>query len=137
MAMEDKHKHLEFIQNVIDRMAQCSFQIKNWTIIIVAALVALLTRNGEPTLIILAPIFTVVFWGLDGFYLLQERLYRNLYDHVRKQEETDFSMNAMLHKGKTDTTWIKVVISKTLLVFYGTLSLISLFLFIAIQYFKT
>ena len=38
----------------------------------------------------------IVFWGLDAYYLLQEKLYRLLYDKVRQTEEDniDFSLNA-------------------------------------------
>ena len=44
---------------------------------------------------ILAYIPVVVFWGLDGFYLWQKQLYRQLYDHTRliNDEEIDYSMN--------------------------------------------
>lgn len=36
----DKVKHLEFLQSNIARMSQSSFQIKEWTIAIVSALLA-------------------------------------------------------------------------------------------------
>lgn len=37
----------------------------------------------------------LVFWILDGYFLSQERLCRDLYNHVRKlkEEEMDFSMD--------------------------------------------
>ena len=33
----DREKHLEMIENIILRMANCSFLIKGWTLTIVAA----------------------------------------------------------------------------------------------------
>ena len=39
--MENKIKHLEFIQSTITRMNQNSFQIKGWMITLVSALLAL------------------------------------------------------------------------------------------------
>ena len=90
-----KIKHLEFIQGVINRLASDSFRVKGWCVVLVAALFVLLALEGriEFAVITLAPI--IAFWGLDGYFLWQERLYRALYDHVRTLEEVevDFSMN--------------------------------------------
>ena len=44
--MEQKMKHLEFIQNVITRMNSNSFLIKGWAITLVSALFAL-AANGS------------------------------------------------------------------------------------------
>ena len=38
--MNINEKHLEFLQNNISRMNQCSFQMKGWSITIVAAFIA-------------------------------------------------------------------------------------------------
>ena len=70
-----------------------------------------------------------MFWGLDGFFLRQEQLYRKLYDHVRVQndENIDFSMApASLGSelsSKDKPTWIKATFSKTLVPFHGVLLL--------------
>lgn len=40
---------------------------------------------------------SLTFWALDAYYLRQERLYRALYDHVRKgapDSEDRFSLDA-------------------------------------------
>ena len=74
---EDLRKHLEFIQSVIERHARASFLLKGWSVTIVAAVFLLAVRGAEPVLAMLAGVLpTVVFWGLDGYYLRQERLYR-------------------------------------------------------------
>jgi len=59
-----------------------------------------------------------VFWGLDGYFLRQERLFRKLYDHVRKlpEEEIDFSMD-LSHLNVV--SWFYVLFSKTLIAFHG------------------
>ncbi len=64
-----------------------------------------------------------MFWGLDGFFLWQEQLYRKLYDHVRvlKDEDIDFSMNTTPFKADGAITWIKATLSKTLIPFHGVL----------------
>ena len=85
--MEQKLKHLEFIQGVINRLATNSFQMKGWSVVLVAAILVLLAHENklDAAYIALAPI--LVFWALDSYFLWQERLYRALYDHVRTLEE--------------------------------------------------
>lgn len=39
--MKPNETHLEFLQNNINRMNQCSFQMKGWAITVVSALIAL------------------------------------------------------------------------------------------------
>ncbi len=76
---EDKRLHLELIQGIIKRLAQNSFAMKGWAVTLISAIFALLK---EPALhIAILPAF--VFWGLDAYYLRQERLFRKLYDAVR------------------------------------------------------
>jgi len=81
---EDVSKHLEFIQGVITRMAGNSFVVKGWSITIAVALFALAARDCNPVFAILAVFPGMSFWGLDAYYLRQERLFRRLYDDVRR-----------------------------------------------------
>lgn len=120
--MDKKLKHLDFIQGVINRLSTNSFLLKGWSVVLVAALFALSARNSNIAFSLLAYIPAIIFWGLDGYFLWQERLYRNLYDKVRVKddENIDFSMNT---KDVINTTkgWVNAFLSKTLLVFHGTL----------------
>ena len=117
--MESKLKHLEFIQGVINRMGSNSFRLKGWTVVLISALLVVIAREdaGELALIGLVPV--LVFWGLDAYFLRQERLFRALYDHVRVLEprEIDFSMGTGSFKGSR-LTWRSVFFSRTLIVFY-------------------
>ena len=56
--MEQKLKHLEFIQGVINRLATNSFQMKGWSVVLVAATLVLLARESrlDAAFIALAPI---------------------------------------------------------------------------------
>lgn len=128
--MENKIKHLEFIQNVIIRMARCSFLIKGWCITLVAALVALAAKEDKTEILIVTIIPILIFWTLDGFFLYQERLYRSLYDEVRitKEELIDYSMNTSSFVGGKKT-WFCSIFSKTLNLLY-----ISLILLVVISY---
>ena len=86
MVNEDAIKHLEFIQSIINRMACYSFLLKGWTVTIVAALFALAADKADLRFVILALFPVMAFWILDAFYLWQERLFRALYDGVRKKK---------------------------------------------------
>ncbi len=126
--MENKHKHLDYIQGVINRMASNSFALKGWAVTLIAGIFVLAGKDTDKMYFLVAYIPIIVFWGLDAFYLLQERLYRSLYNKVRKMEENeiDFSMNAYLDEFKTDkNTWWNCMLSKTELWFYLPLGLVS------------
>lgn len=43
--MENKQKHLEFIQMAINRMASNLFLLKGWTVALIAALFALAAKD--------------------------------------------------------------------------------------------
>lgn len=123
--MEKKLKHLEMIQGVINRMAHCSFLLKGWSVILLSGLFALAAKEANPLFVFLAYLPVIVFWVLDGYYLFQERLYRNLYGHVRKLEpgDIDFEMNATRFKGKDGASWHESIMSKTMFFFHGILVL--------------
>lgn len=129
MADERKLKHLELIQGVINRLSTNSILLKGWSVVLVSALFALSVVDSRGALVLVAVIPVAVFWGLDGFFLLQEQLYRKLYDHVRVQsdENVDFSMAAASFcsdlRPEDKPTWIKATFSKTLIPFHGVLLL--------------
>lgn len=123
--MEKKLKHLELIQGVINRLSTNSFLLKGWSVVLVSALFALAAPQSQPAFVYLAYVPAIVFWGLDGYFLWQERLYRALYDHVRARSEVDidFSMDTGAFRGAPGRTWPEAVVSRTLLAFHGVLIL--------------
>lgn len=126
--MENKHKHLEMIQGVINRMANNSFMLKGWAVTLVAGIFALASRDADKIYFLVAYVPIVAFWGLDAYYLRQERLYRKLYDKVRMKEENeiDFSMNAALPEFMTTkTSYPSTLISITEIWFYLPLALLA------------
>jgi len=120
--MENKVKHLEMIQNIINRMANNSFLLKSWSVILVSALFALAATGSNISFIYLACFPALAFWILDGYFLWQERLYRKLYDRVRKMNESeiDFSMDTSSVAKEVDP-WCSVTFSKTLRIFHGAI----------------
>ena len=67
--MEKRHKHLEFIQIIITRMAVNSFLLKGWTITLIAGAFALSTKDSDHRYIVIAYFPIVIFWILDAYYL--------------------------------------------------------------------
>jgi hypothetical protein len=83
-------RHLEFIQGVINRMARNSFAIKGWAITLIAAIFVLgIGQSIAWYFFLIALLPALVFWGLDGYYLRQELLFRKLYDEVREATEEE------------------------------------------------
>lgn len=120
--MENKQKHLEFIQTVINRMAGNCFLLKGWAITLVAALFALSAKDSNHNYFLIAYFLVIIFWILNGYFLSQERLFRALYDHVRKLDEPkiDFSMSTSGFENSKNN-WLCSIFSQTLLIFYLTL----------------
>jgi len=127
MGSENKLKHLEFIQSVINRMSGNSFLLKGWSVTLVAALFALAAKDANKNYVIVAYIPVLMFWVLDAFFLSQERLFRSLFDDIRERtnEKIDFSMDAAPYRDRR-TSWAYSFFSRTLIPFY--LSLVGIML---------
>ena len=117
--MDEKIKHLEFVQNVITRMNTNSFQLKGWMITIVSALLALYASSDNNVLYVFIAIVPVlIFWFLDAFYLKQEKLYRKLYKDIVEDNNIQlFDMNV----SKYEVCYCKVFWSKTIAGLYCTM----------------
>lgn len=117
---EYRVKHLEFIQGVINRLSTNSFLLKGWTVLIVAALLSFSLSENSRILAGFSLLPLMVFWGLDGYFLWEERKCRKHFDRVRKglDSPVDFSMDASDLVGDTGG-WLKATFSKTLVAFHG------------------
>lgn len=74
------------IQTIIIRMESNSFIIRQLSIGIITSIFALSSlKDFKDELLIIGILPIICFWCIDAFYLKQERLYRNLYNHVLKQ----------------------------------------------------
>ncbi|MBK1829041.1 hypothetical protein [Haloferula rosea] len=117
---ETKLKHLEFIQAVISRMNNCSFLLKGWSVTLVSALFALSAKDVDIRFVLIAYFPAIVFWILDGFFLDQEKRYRQLYALVIEdsQEVPQLEMNTTKIKS-IEGSWASATFTKTLLPFHG------------------
>lgn len=122
--LDAKLKHLEFIQAVIARMSTSSFLFKGWAITIAAGLSALAatsTRDVLRAALVGAIVSSVLFWGLDGYYLWIERRYVALYTRVAKMHPTEIDFSMQADRGSPLRDWAKTCIRPHLWVFYGAI----------------
>lgn len=119
--MEAKLKHLEFIEAVISRMATNSFLFKGWAITIAAALSGFAAVDSKHGLLIIALVATLMFWGLDGYYLWLERCFVRLYNSVAATDESAIDFSMEIDKSKAMHRWFKTCWRPHLWVFYGAI----------------
>ena len=137
---EENIRHLELIQTIISRMANNSFLLKGWTITLVAALFALAAKDARVSFAVLALIPGLSFWGLDAYYLRQERLYRALYDAVRVSiaSGADYDQHFCLEPtncADNVDNWFKTLLAPTVLAIHGTVVLLVLVVIAVIKSF--
>lgn len=113
-----KEKHIEIVQNIIERLANNSFYIKGWTITLLTALIAVYASTKNISFVILSILPVIIFWLLDSYYLWQERLFRRLYESIVNGEyPSDYTIN-LKNVEASDIKYISVVFSKTILPIY-------------------
>ncbi len=113
-------KHLEMTQDIVNRLGNNSFLLKSWSMtVIVAAMVLIARQSIQSPYLVLALILPILgFWILDGYFLWQERLFRQVYNEVRLQDDTDFEMDVTKHRNKPKCSWASAAFSLTLIIFY-------------------
>lgn len=127
--MDDKRKHLEFIQAVITRLANNSFAYKGWVVTLLAAIFAIVgqgpgAEKAGPNAILAGLVPALAFWVLDARCVRRERMFRHLYDVVRVSDVTDYSMDASRYASASGTTW-HVATGGDIAALYGTLALLT------------
>jgi uncharacterized membrane protein len=129
-AFSNKHKHLEFVQAAVNRMAGNLFLLKGWSVTLIAALFALAAKDANKSYVLIAYFPLLIFWCLDGYFLSQERRFRALFDHVRTMNEADidFSMDTRSFSGDDRNSWAGAILSRTLVIYYAGLAIVLLVL---------
>ena len=124
--MDNKIKHLELIQGIINRLSSNSFMLKGWAVTLVAGIFTIASKDADKMYFLIAYIPVIVFWFLDSYYLGQERLYRRLYNEVRTRQETeiDFSLDPTPFMNAKEGGFANRFLSKTECGFYLPLALI-------------
>jgi len=97
--MHDKIlKHLEFVQNTINRMSTNSFLIKGWAITLIGIIFGLNKFEGNylfqysdynlPVEIVIIVLIILLFWLTNAYFLQQERRYIYIYSKTIEQFNT-------------------------------------------------
>ena len=117
-------KHLEIMQGVIARMAENSRSCKVWCVTLVAAILVLVARTGEPQHALIALIPICLFLFLDSYYLALERAFiasQNAF--VRKLHGDGLSPSDIFEVIPTGMGWWLVLRSMS-----GSLSILPFYL---------
>lgn len=131
---ENKIKHLEMVESIIERMAKNSFQLKAWAMTLVTVVGALGAKEADKRFMLLAFVPIIGFWLLDAFYVQQERRYKALYRSVceKKEEEIDFNLNTRSITFTSDEAkricFFNCLKSTSVSLFYGVLTVTMLLL---------
>ena len=118
--MDDgRREHLQMIHGVIHGMANCSFQLKAGQSRLLLRWKFSLKGEASPAYLFVPALPVVAFWLLDAWYLKRERLFRHLFDDVRKKNgPADFSIYLAAFKNSAPSLPTAAA-SPTSLGFYG------------------
>ncbi|MCT6518959.1 hypothetical protein GY03_16925 [Proteus vulgaris] len=124
MESNEKIAALQILQNIIDRMAGNSLQMKKWSITIIIGLIGIaITSKGisHKILFCLLPFLVILpFSILDVFYLKKERSFTSAYNtisdldagnplninkYIESKKNTDGKKNTTDGKKNTETMW--------------------------------
>jgi len=129
METEEKIKHLEIIQGVINRLANNSFLIKGWMLTISLAGFGFFIEKNKPQILFFIIFNVVIFWFLDSYFLRQEKLFRKLYDSCANNKETKaFTMDISKYQSSVPPVFYLMWTYPTLL-FYFPLIVISIIVY--------
>ena len=104
-----------------------SFYIKGWSITLVSAILVI---SKSDSISYLFPYLGIpIFWGLDAYYLSQEKKFRKLYELVSKNSNQIelFSMSVK-NINHHETSWFKSLYSITIIPVYLIMIIIVLIL---------
>lgn len=130
--MDNKFKHLEMIENIIERMSKNCFQLKSWTMTLVAGISVFSSQNNDKRFILITLFPLFFFWILDSFYLQLERKYRLLYKRIveKEEENIDFDLDLGQVQGSIDEMkkicFYKCLFSITEICFYPAIIILMI-----------
>lgn len=116
------HKHMDYLQTVIGRLAGNSFLLKGWCVTLTVALMGFAFTREEPALAALGVVATVALWIVDAYFLRWERGYRDLFREVAAGRIGGFLMDA---SSFAKVNLWRIAFRGTLAFFYGPLTLIG------------
>lgn len=142
--IEELHKEIDLIQACITRMADNSFRLKELYISLIAiALTIMMSQNFS---VLAIGIFllgvSLVFWGLDAFFLKMETLYRWKYEWVIEKRpigEREYLYNLNPHNknmwldiNNKNECFMKFILNKTLIPLYGIVTVVAIIMLVIV-----
>lgn len=124
----DHHKHMDYVQAVITRLANNSFLLKGWALTLSSALLGFAITQKHAGLALVALVPVLAFWVLDTYFLRQERAFRRMYADIAAKELRDFTINPTPYAEQQP--WWGVGFSLSLRIYY--LAIIVLTVVVAI-----
>ncbi|MGA8071075.1 MAG: hypothetical protein WB946_06190 [Halobacteriota archaeon] len=114
---------LSTIQNITKRMATNSLIIKGWTVVVVGIILLLSSTEYQALIAVFA---LLVFWYLDAYFLQQKKMYRALYKEIVENKlnigDDFFDIRTARYEAGIEVPRPnKLMRSKTLLIFYGSI----------------
>lgn len=103
-------------------MATNSFVYKGWAITLAASLSGFGAVQNKRTLFLIALLTTVVFWGLDGYYLWLERGFIELHKKVSRRDDSQVTFSMTIDADRALRRWLRTCLRPHLWVFYGTMA---------------
>ena len=106
---DEKEKALDYIENIISSMRECSFKCKEFCILICSAFLTIFaTVNPTPKLmVILCVPVLLIFWIIDSAYLSKERSFRKKYNDVVLNKFIESNCSPLMFK-KEVAFWTKI-----------------------------
>lgn len=118
----DHHKHMDYVQAVINRLAGNSFLMKGWALTVSSALLGLAVSASKPLLALVAAMPALAFWVQDTYFLRQERAFRAMFDDVVAKKIPGFQIKPAPYAKRQ--SW-RVAWSISLAAFYGSIIVVS------------
>lgn len=112
-----------------------SFILKGWSVTLVVVILGFAAGTSDVSLSLFALIPAFTFWGLDAYYLRQEKLFRELYLRVissGEKEIPEFSMDTSVCKGSVPS-WKRMLFNPTIIPVHGIVIIIPIIIFIIIS----
>jgi len=114
---------LSTIQNITKRMATNSLIIKGWAVVVVGIILLLSSTKYQALIAVFA---LLVFWYLDAYFLQQKKMYRALYKEIVENKlnigDDFFDIRTARYEAGIEVPRPnKLMRSKTLLIFYGSI----------------
>jgi hypothetical protein len=132
---ESRIRHLEMIQEVIQRMSNHSAHTKQLALTMVVATGTVAAISEQSTVLYAVVLLLFSFAWINASYLRVERRFRSLYDAVRQEPATtppDFRLTpcedgyTVIHTAKCFASWSNAI-------FYGSAALCVLLLALILE----